>query len=106
MREFQRGLASWRRAAPSPATAFESLHRTAMAEGAMSARNKELAAIAASVATSCEGCISWHVDAARRLGSSQHEIAEAISVGVVVASGKGAFYATLAFAATDEGAGT
>jgi len=55
--------------------------------GAVSAKNKELMAIALSLDASCEPCVKIHTRRARTLGATQEEVAETIGVAVVMVGG-------------------
>ena len=52
--------------------------------GQLDARTRELIAIAVTITLRCDGCITVHTDALRKLGATQEEIAEALGVAVSV----------------------
>lgn len=79
-------------ALPGPMRGFADLHRAALADGALSAKHKELMALAISIAVRCEGCVGFHVHDALRAGASRPEIEEAIGVAILMAGGPGAVY--------------
>lgn len=70
------------------------------AASAMSARidakTRELIAIAVGVTTRCDGCISFHVDAAIEHGASRGEIADALSVAIALNAGAALVYSARA----------
>jgi AhpD family alkylhydroperoxidase len=68
-----------RRAQPEAWTAFNALHRAAMADGAVPRRIKELIALAVAVSEHCDGCIAYHAKAAARHGASREEVGEVLS---------------------------
>lgn len=47
-------------------------------------RTKELIAIAASLIAGCQGCFKGHVTKAARLGVTQEEVGEAISIAIAI----------------------
>jgi AhpD family alkylhydroperoxidase len=47
---------------------FGDLHRSAVADGALSAKVKELMALSIAVVKQCDGCIAYHAKAATRRG--------------------------------------
>jgi AhpD family alkylhydroperoxidase len=55
-----------------------------MTEGALSARQKELIAVALSLLAKCEPCVQVHVDQAREAGCSDEEITEALWLAVAM----------------------
>lgn len=73
--------------APEPFAAFAQLEQAVFRDGALSARTKELIAVAVTHVTQCEGCLALHVRNAVRLGATQAEIAEAIWVAAELRAG-------------------
>jgi AhpD family alkylhydroperoxidase len=73
--------------APEPFAAFSQLEQAVFRDGALSARTKELIAVAVTHVTQCEGCLALHVRNAVRLGATQAEIAEAIWVAAELRAG-------------------
>jgi AhpD family alkylhydroperoxidase len=73
----------------------------------LDAKTRELIAVAVAISLRCDGCITVHVDAARKLGATQEEIAEALGVAISLNAGAALVYSTRAldaFAAAQEGA--
>ena len=52
----------------------------------------------------CDGCIAVHTAAAKKLGASKDEIAEALGVGISVNAGAALVYSTRTLDAFDEAA--
>ena len=73
-----------------------------MAEGVLSARVKELVALAISVVEQCDGCIAYHAKAAAVRGATPEEVAEVLSVAVLMAGGPATTYGPRAYAAFRE----
>ena len=63
---------------------FFALDTRAYEDGALDARTKELAGLAASLVLRCDDCIAYHVIQAARAGSTREEIFEIFNVGLVV----------------------
>lgn len=61
---------------------FMSFIKSVNSEGAISARTKELIAIALSVLSKCEPCVKIHIDKARAMGISDEEITEAVWMAI------------------------
>ena len=72
-----------------PMTGFGQLHKAAVADGALSAKVKELIALAIAVSARCEGCIAFHTHSALKAGASRPEILDAVLMG----GGPSAMYA-------------
>jgi AhpD family alkylhydroperoxidase len=81
------------------------MHDGAMADGALSARVKELMALALAVARHCDGCIAYHAKAAARLGATPAEVSEALGVALLMEGGPATYYAPRAWEAYREFAG-
>lgn len=81
------------RALAEPMRAFGELHRTAMAEGALSTLQKELIAVAISVCEHCSSCITLHVHDAVAAGATDEQVLEAIGVAVLMGGGPASMYA-------------
>ena len=68
---------------------FKVLERTVFADGALSAKTKELIAFAAAHITQSELCIQGHARRAIELGASQAELTEAMWVATVMRTAGG-----------------
>lgn len=87
---------------PAVYESFAGLHREALSDGALSAKVKELIALAISVADECDGCIASHARGAVRRGATEQEAAEAIGVAILMAGGPGTVYGPRAWEAFTE----
>jgi AhpD family alkylhydroperoxidase len=94
-----RGL---REAIPDVMAARATLRTAAFAEGALSARVKELIALSISITRACDGCIASHARGAVRRGASRQEVAETIGVAISMNGGPGTVWGARALAAFDE----
>lgn len=103
LQQHKKDAASLFKAAPEQMRAFNTLMVVASKDGAVSARHKELTALAIAIAMHCEGCILHHVDAARRHGAQRDEVVEIIGVAVEMGGGPATVYGATALAAFDEG---
>jgi AhpD family alkylhydroperoxidase len=91
-----------RRAIPQTWAAFGELHNAALADGVLSARVKELMALAISVVERCDGCVAYHAKAAARRGATEQEVAEALGVALLMGGGPASTYGPRAWAAFHE----
>ena len=64
--------------------------------GVLSAREKELIAVAAAHITRCPYCINSHTRKAKEVGATEEEIAEAIFVAVAMSAGAPLAHSNLA----------
>ena len=80
--------------APAAMKAFNELSATAVADGAIPAKYKELIAIAVALTTQCPYCIDLHCASAKRLGVTDEEITEAALVAAALRAGGSMTHAT------------
>lgn len=83
-------------------TGFGQLAKASMADGAVSAKHKELIALAIGITQHCSGCIGFHVKALRRLNCTRPELEEMLAVCVYMGGGPALMYAAEAMAAWDQ----
>jgi len=91
-----------RQAAPAAWEGFTKLHGAAVADGVLPGRVKELMALAIAVVKGCDGCIAYHAKAAARAGATRDEVAETISVTLLMDGGTATVYGPRAWAAFEE----
>jgi AhpD family alkylhydroperoxidase len=91
-----------RKAAPDAWSGFGKMHDAAMADGVLSRRIKELMALVLAVVKQCDGCIASHAKAAALHGATPEEVAEALSVALLMDGGTATVYGPRAWAAYQE----
>ncbi len=74
--------------------AFVAFDKAALADGAIPKKYKELMAIAVALTTQCPYCIDIHVEAARKAGASDEELAETGFVAAALRAGAAVTHAT------------
>ena len=98
-----RELAEKRRAlAPETEKAFQAFSRQVFADGALSAKTKQLIAVAVAHVTQCPYCIRGHTKAALRHGASHQEVMEAIWVSAEMRAGGAYAHAAISLTAMRE----
>ena len=80
---------TWRSAGPAQKT------------GHLDPKTRELIALAVAITLRCDGCITVHTAAAKKLGATKEEIAEALGVGISVNAGPAIVYSTRTLDAFD-----
>jgi AhpD family alkylhydroperoxidase len=95
-------LTQFGREMPGPMTGFARLHKKAVEDGALSAKVKEMMALAISIVVGCEGCIAYHTHDAIAAGATRAELLETIGVGLLMGGGPGSIYAAHALDAVDQ----
>ncbi|SHJ94413.1 alkylhydroperoxidase AhpD family core domain-containing protein [Malonomonas rubra DSM 5091] len=86
---------------PGPMSGFVQLHQSAVKEGALNTKSKELIALAIAITVRCDGCIAFHVHDALAAGATRSEIIETIGVAVLMGGGPAAVYGSEALDALD-----
>ena len=84
------------RLAPGPAEAFRAFSQSVFADGALSAKAKQLIAVAVAHVTQCPYCIRGHTRSALRHGAAPEEIMEAIWVAAEMRAGGAYAHSTVA----------
>ncbi|HEY2549273.1 MAG TPA: carboxymuconolactone decarboxylase family protein [Streptosporangiaceae bacterium] len=102
-RELQAAGRKLRDAIPGVYNGYAAMSAAAMGEGgALSAKMRELIALAIGVTRECDGCIAAHARAAARHGATDQEVAEMLGVAILMNGGPGTVWAPRAYAAFHE----
>lgn len=92
IKNINENLAPFRKSQPDAMLAFGQLAKSSMAEGSVSAKHKELIALAIGITQHCSGCIGFHVKALVRLGCTRVELEEMLTVCVYMGGGPALMY--------------
>ena len=92
--------------APEIEDAFKQFSKKVFEEGALSAKAKQLIAVAVAHVTQCPYCIRGHTNAASRDGATPEEIMEAIWVAAEMRAGGAYAHSALALEAIAPKAGS
>ena len=87
---------------PDTMKAFSALAQAAGRDGAIDKKTKELIALAIGIATRCDGCIGFHMEALVRLGATRQEVEETLGMAIYMGGGPSLMYAADAIAAYEE----
>lgn len=101
IKHINENIAPLRKAQPEAMAGFGQLAKASMADGALSAKHKELMALAIGITQHCSGCIGFHVKALVKLGCTRAELDEMLAVCVYMGGGPALMYAAEAGAAWD-----
>ena len=82
--------------------AFDAFGKAVFADGALSAKMKQVVAVAVAHATQCPYCIKGHTKAALRAGATREELMEAIWVTAEMRAGGAYAHAALALSVFEE----
>ncbi len=94
-------LGPFRKSQSEAMLGFGQLAKASMAEGAISAKNKELIALAIGITQHCSGCVGFHVKALRKLGCTREELEEMLTICVYMGGGPALMYSAEALKAWD-----
>ena len=92
IQNINQNLAPFRKSQSEAMLGFGQLARASMAEGALSAKTKELIALAIGVTQHCSGCVGFHVKALHKLQCTRAELEEMLSVCVYMGGGPALMY--------------
>lgn len=90
LRDLREPTKRLRRHIPDAFQGFLDTSQATMTDGALSAKHKELIALALAVSEHCEGCIAYHARGAARRGATEAEVAEALGVTILLGGGPAA----------------
>lgn len=82
---------------PEPMKYLDKLEEATFSEGALTAKTKELMAVAVALTTQCSYCIEYHRRAAIKAGATEEELAETVMVAVAMKAGSAATHGTHLF---------
>ena len=102
MKSINENLGPFRKSQGEAMQGFAQLAIASMAEGLVSAKHKELIALAIGIAKHCGGCIAFHVKALVRLGCTREELEEVMAMCVYMGGGPGLMYVAEALQAWDD----
>jgi AhpD family alkylhydroperoxidase len=94
-------LGPFRKSQSDAMQGFGQLARASMAEGVISAKHKELMALAIGITQHCSGCIGFHVKALLKLGCTRKELEEMLAICVYMGGGPALMYCAEALKAWD-----
>jgi AhpD family alkylhydroperoxidase len=101
MKSINDNLGPFRKSQSEAMLGFGQLAKASMAEGLVSAKHKEMIALAIGVTQHCAGCIAFHVKALHRLGCTRPELEESLAVCVYMGGGPALMLVAEALAAWD-----
>lgn len=101
-RRLEERLTQLGRELPGPMGGFARLRRKAVEDGALSAKTKELMALAVGIAIGCDGCIAYHVHDAVAAGATRQELLETLGLAIFMGGGPASIYAAHALDAIEQ----
>jgi AhpD family alkylhydroperoxidase len=80
---------------PNVQKAFMNFNQEVLGPGKLTTKTKELIALALSLSSTCEWCITFHVKMAKEQGATDEEILEASYVAVLMAGAPALMHMTI-----------
>lgn len=96
------GVRTLRANIPDTMAGFSAMAGAATKAGALDTKTKELMALAIGVATRCDGCIGFHMEALVKLGATREEVEETIGMAIYMGGGPALMYGADAMHAFDQ----
>jgi AhpD family alkylhydroperoxidase len=93
-RQVTAGLTDFGQLTPGTVRGYGELSAAGEKKDLLGPKVRELIALAVAVTTHCDGCITFHTEAALRHGASRDEIAEALGVAIALNAGAALVYST------------
>ncbi|WP_435140715.1 carboxymuconolactone decarboxylase family protein [Pseudopelagicola sp. nBUS_19] len=81
--------------------AYEQMGKVAKADGALSQKTKEFMALGIAIATRCDSCIGFHVQALVRLKTTREEFCEGLAMATYMGGGPSYAFSAKALNAYD-----
>jgi len=78
---------------PDTMSGFSAMAQAASKDGALDRKTKEFIALAIGIATRCDACIGFHVEALVRLGATKAEVEECLGMAIYMGGGPSLMYA-------------
>ncbi|MEN9903861.1 MAG: hypothetical protein RLZZ555_426 [Pseudomonadota bacterium] len=102
MKDINASLAPFRKSQSAAMGGFAQLAQASMAEGTISAKHKELIALAIGISQRCSGCVGFHVKALVKLGCTRAELEEMLAICTYMGGGPSLMYAAEALSAWEQ----
>ncbi len=87
---------------PETTKEFGVLSKVVKENGPLSVKEKEFIALGMALATRCEPCINFHIEALMKAGGTREELGDVLGVAIQMSGGPGLMYAGHALACWDE----
>lgn len=91
-----KSTSGFKKAAPEVAHAFHAFEEATRASDVLDAKTHELISLAVAVTTRCEGCITAHAVAAKKVGATEAEVAAALGTAISLNAGAAYVYSSKA----------
>jgi AhpD family alkylhydroperoxidase len=90
--ELAKSIPGFAKLTPDSLKGYQTLSDANKANSLLGEKTRQLISLAVAVTTRCDGCITFHTDAALKAGASKEEIAEALGVAMAMNAGAALIY--------------
>ena len=102
MNEAESELATYTAELPDTMQGFAKMGGAAKKEGTLTAKTRELIALAVAIRSQCDHCIGYHTRTLAKLKAEREEVCEVLAICAYMAGGPGINYGSKALQAFDQ----
>jgi AhpD family alkylhydroperoxidase len=100
--ELTKSIPGFAKLSPDSLKGYQTLSNANSQNSLLGEKVRQLISIAVAVTTRCDGCITFHTDAALKAGATKQEIAEALGVAMAMNAGAALIYSLRALDSVDQ----
>jgi AhpD family alkylhydroperoxidase len=100
--ELTKSIPGFAKLSPDSLKGYQTLSNANAHNSLLGEKVRQLISIAVAVTTRCDGCITFHTDAALKAGATKEEIAEALGVAMAMNAGAALIYSLRALDSVDQ----
>lgn len=100
--KLSKSLPEFAKLSPDSVKGYQTLSAANAKSSLLGEKVRQLISLAVAVTTRCDGCITFHTDAALKAGATKQEIAEALGVAMAMNAGAALVYSVRALDSVDE----
>jgi AhpD family alkylhydroperoxidase len=90
--ELLKSIPEFAKLSPDSLKGYQTLSSANNANSKLGEKTRQLISIAVAVTTRCDGCITFHTEAALKAGATREEISEALGVAMAMNAGAALIY--------------
>ena len=99
--ELTKSIPEFAKLSPDSLKGYQVLSAANSKNSLLGEKIRQLISLAVAVTTRCDGCITFHTDAALKAGATKQEIAEALGVAMAMNAGAALIYSLRALDSVD-----
>ena len=99
--ELTKSIPDFAKLSPDSLKGYQTLSAANSKASLLGEKVRQLISLAVAITTRCDGCITFHTDAALKAGASKQEIAEALGVAMAMNAGAALIYSLRALDSVD-----